>query len=65
VLDLLSWAVARTGPIPVLLERDHNVPAMSELLAEVAVLRRAYDRGLAERGSRTVAPARTEASHAV
>ena len=26
VLDLLAWAVARTGPVPVLLERDHNVP---------------------------------------
>jgi uncharacterized protein (UPF0276 family) len=65
VLDLLAWAVARTGPIPVLLERDHNVPDMSELLAEVAVLRRAYDRGLHARRPRTVGAVRTEASHAV
>ena len=49
VLDLLAWAVARTGPIPVLLERDHNVPGMSELLAELAVVRRANARGLGHR----------------
>ncbi|MCU0691110.1 MAG: DUF692 domain-containing protein [Polyangiaceae bacterium] len=35
VYDLLSYAVERTGPLPVLLERDNNIPALAELLAEV------------------------------
>jgi uncharacterized protein len=53
VLDLLSWAVARTGPVPVLLERDHAVPSMGELCAELSRVTIAYQRGLAahrERG---------------
>jgi uncharacterized protein (UPF0276 family) len=32
--DLLAWVVERTGPIPVLLERDENIPPLAELLAE-------------------------------
>ena len=56
VLDLLAWTVARTGPVPVVLERDHNVPGMDELLAEVAAVGDAYLRGLTRR--------RDEASHA-
>ena len=35
VYDLLSYAVERTGPVPVLLERDNNIPVLAELLAEV------------------------------
>ncbi len=46
VLDLLAWAVARTGPVPVVLERDHAVPEVSELLAERSVVEAAYHRGL-------------------
>lgn len=49
VLDLLARAVARTGPVPVLLERDHQVPEMSELLAEVATITAAYQRGIEAR----------------
>jgi uncharacterized protein (UPF0276 family) len=49
VLDLLAWAVARTGPVPVLLERDHAVPPMAELLAELVTIEAAYERGLAAR----------------
>jgi uncharacterized protein len=47
VLDLLTWAVARTGPVPVLLERDHNVPGMDALLADLGPIAAAYQRGLA------------------
>jgi uncharacterized protein (UPF0276 family) len=56
MLDLLTWAVARTGPVPVLLERDHRVPDLAGLLAELARARVAYQRGLASReGLRRVA----------
>lgn len=49
VLDLLRWAVARTGPVPVLLERDHAVPSVAELCAELSRIEVAYQRGLAAR----------------
>jgi uncharacterized protein len=39
VLELLEHALARTGPIPVLLERDQNVPDLDALLVEVAKIR--------------------------
>jgi uncharacterized protein (UPF0276 family) len=52
VLDLLAWAVARTGPVPVLLERDHAVPGMTQLLADLAPIEAAYQRGLAGDGRR-------------
>lgn len=49
VLDLVAWVIERTGPLPVVLERDHNVPALEVLLAEVALIEQAYARGLAAR----------------
>lgn len=53
VLDLLAWAVARTGPVPVLLERDHAVPGMTELFAELDAVTAAYRKGLADRSERS------------
>ena len=50
VLELLAGAVARTGPVPVVLERDHNVPPLAELLVELRDVEAAYRRGLAARG---------------
>jgi hypothetical protein len=50
VLALLEWTLERTGPVPVLLERDNRVPELSELLAEVAVLGNIYERAIARRG---------------
>jgi len=45
VYDLLAFTLARTGPVPVLLERDDNFPPWEELCAEVkrldAILRAA------------------------
>jgi uncharacterized protein (UPF0276 family) len=39
VLGLLGRVVARTGPVPVVLERDQNIPGLDALLAEVARIR--------------------------
>jgi uncharacterized protein (UPF0276 family) len=39
VLSLLETALARTGPVPVVLERDQNVPPLDVLLDEVARIR--------------------------
>jgi uncharacterized protein (UPF0276 family) len=38
VLALLERVLARTGPVPVLLERDQSIPPLTALLAEVAKL---------------------------
>ena len=35
------------NPVPVLLERDNNIPSLTELLAEREKLQTAYDRALA------------------
>jgi uncharacterized protein len=34
VWDLFAYTIAQTGPLPVLIERDDNVPALQELLDE-------------------------------
>jgi hypothetical protein len=49
VLALLEWTIERTGPVPVLLERDNLVPALPELLTEVRVLSALRTRALARR----------------
>jgi uncharacterized protein (UPF0276 family) len=46
VLELLAFTLARTGPRPVLLERDNEIPPLSELLNEVQTLRTVYDRAV-------------------
>ncbi|HVY29267.1 MAG TPA: DUF692 domain-containing protein [Polyangiaceae bacterium] len=46
VLELLAFTLERTGPVPVLLERDNNVPELAELVAEVQTLRGIYERSL-------------------
>lgn len=52
VISLMEWVIERTGPLPVILERDQSIPELSELLAEVQVLHTAYERALATRASR-------------
>ncbi len=47
VYELLDYALRRIGPVPVLLERDNNVPPLDELLAEVDRLSEIY-RGATE-----------------
>src|SRR4051812_4731567 len=44
VLELLAFALERTGPLPVLLERDNHVPELAVLLAEVRALRAVCER---------------------
>jgi uncharacterized protein (UPF0276 family) len=39
VLDLLGRVLPRTGPVPVVLERDQNIPSLDELLREVERVR--------------------------
>jgi uncharacterized protein (UPF0276 family) len=53
VLELLEWTLERTGPVPVLLERDNDVPDLAELLAEVRVLRDIQARATARHAERT------------
>lgn len=48
VYDLLTWTVARTGPVATLLERDNNVPELDALLVELGQVRAAYDAGVAQ-----------------
>lgn len=47
VLALLEWTLERTGAVPVLLERDNDVPELAELLAELRVLREIQTRAVA------------------
>lgn len=51
VLPLVEWVIERTGPLPVVIERDHRIPPFAELLAEARRVREAYDRGLARRSA--------------
>jgi len=46
VYPLVEWVIARTGPLPVVLERDNKIPPLAELLAEARRVREAYDRGI-------------------
>ncbi|WP_106092960.1 DUF692 domain-containing protein [Enhygromyxa salina] len=50
VHELLAWVVERTGPVPVLLERDKKIPPLAELLDEVTALQSTYDQALIRRG---------------
>lgn len=54
--ELLAWVIERTGPLPVLLERDNNIPALPELLGERDRLQAIYDAALARRDSERVSP---------
>ncbi|MCH9687459.1 MAG: DUF692 domain-containing protein [Deltaproteobacteria bacterium] len=42
VYDLMAWVIERTGPRPVLLERDTNIPPLPELLDEIRRLDGVY-----------------------
>ncbi len=64
VLELLELTVARIGPVPVVLERDNQIPPLTELLDEVERLDEAYRRGLARRQKRQDARARGEGNAA-
>ncbi|MDB4934304.1 MAG: hypothetical protein JWP87_1276 [Labilithrix sp.] len=48
VLALLERTLAKTGPVPVLLERDQAIPPLSELLAEIAKVKAIWTRATAK-----------------
>ncbi|MEM7605290.1 MAG: DUF692 domain-containing protein [Myxococcota bacterium] len=48
VYELLAYALERTGPVPVLLERDNNVPELEVMLAEVRRLNAIYNAATAK-----------------
>jgi uncharacterized protein (UPF0276 family) len=52
VLALLARVLSQTGPVPIVLERDQNIPALSVLLDEVARIRAVADRSTARAGQR-------------
>jgi len=44
VIELMQWVLPRIGrPVPVLLERDNEIPCLETLLAERAAIQEAYD----------------------
>lgn len=43
VKQLLAETLTLTGPLPITLERDNNIPSLDELLAEVKELQAIYD----------------------
>ena len=47
VHELMQHVIERTGPLPVLLERDKKIPPLAALLDEVASLQASYDGALA------------------
>jgi hypothetical protein len=49
VRELMSWVLERTGPLPVLLERDQLIPPLDDLLGEVRELQKIYDQALSTR----------------
>ncbi|WAS93350.1 DUF692 domain-containing protein [Nannocystis punicea] len=54
---LLSWVVERTGALPVLLERDENIPPLQELLAERDRVDSVYQAALARHAAHQGDPA--------
>jgi uncharacterized protein (UPF0276 family) len=48
VLALLERTLAKTGPVPVLLERDQAIPPLPELLAEIAKVKAIWTRATAK-----------------
>lgn len=64
VLDLCTWVIERTGPLPVVLERDHNLPPIGALLAEVGRVEAAYARGIDAYRARATGGLDAGASHA-
>jgi hypothetical protein len=62
VHELMQWVLEQTGALPVLLERDKDIPSLAVLLDEVAALQRSYDVALARRqASASASP--QEAAH--
>jgi len=61
VLALLARTLERTGPVPVLLERDNDVPPLDELLAELRAVRAVCERVWQTHGGSALPAERAEA----
>jgi uncharacterized protein (UPF0276 family) len=48
VMALLERTLEKTGPVPVLLERDQSIPPLDDLLAEVRSIERVWERAVAK-----------------
>src|SRR5690606_33461938 len=59
VLDLLAYVLRRTGPVPIVYERDNAIPALPELVRQLDRIRGVAAEALAE--GRELADARTPA----
>ena len=57
VLKLLEQTLLRTGPLPVTLERDRNIPKLDLLLTEVESLQKLYNRTMSEYHRQTLSEA--------
>ena len=44
VFDLFEWTIKRIDPVPILLERDFNIPKLSELQEEISKLQSIVDK---------------------
>ena len=44
VYDLFEWTLDRIAPVPVLLERDFNIPEIEELQMELSMLQKIIDK---------------------
>lgn len=44
VFDLFEWTIKRIDPVPILLERDFNIPKLSELQDEISKLQSIVDK---------------------
>jgi uncharacterized protein (UPF0276 family) len=49
VYELLETALERTGPVPVLLERDNAIPPLADLCREIGTIRGIWKRATARR----------------
>jgi len=56
-MALLERTLEKTGPVPVLLERDQSIPPLDELLAEVRRIDEVWQRATAKHGRRASARA--------
>ncbi|MCA9651491.1 MAG: DUF692 domain-containing protein [Myxococcales bacterium] len=73
VYELMAWVIERIGPRPVLLERDSNIPPLSELLTEIQRLDATYQeavgrwqgRSAAQGPAAAISPAQEIGSHGV
>lgn len=64
VVALLEHVLERTGPRPVVLERDHDIPALDALLGELSAIDAAYARAIDRWSRRASKAADGVAAHA-